>query len=971
MQSALSLEQETVPRVLSNVSDHDESVSVGANVRQSLRISRIGLSIGLAAFFVSHTATADDIPTKTENLAFFERKVRPLFVKHCLRCHGPKKQEGGLRLDSRASLLKGGDSGPAVQLKDPLRSLLIQAVNRRGDFKMPPDRKLTPAEVATLERWAKLGSPWTPSVKTSRTAPPRDANSHWAFQPVRQVTVPPTQDRRWPKNPIDCFVLSKLESINLRPSQEADRRTLIRRATFDLIGLPPTPDDVQRFLADQSPNAFANVVDRLLASPQYGERWGRHWLDVARYADNKGYVFFEEKSFPWAYTYRDYVIRSFNSDLPFDRFLLEQLAADRLRPLRDPRSLAALGFLTVGDRFTNNLHDVIDDRIDVVSRGLLGLTVGCARCHDHKYDPITQDDYYALYGVFRSCLEPTVPPLLTSPPQTPEYRKFDKELKARVGRLQEFVNRKHRELMTSSRKRAAEYLIAAEAARGQPRVDQFMLLVQKGGLNPKMVLRWQLLLERTAKQHDPIWSTWHAFAAIKSLKQKAFQEQARQLVARLSQPSPKLPVNPLVRAAFVNRSPKTFQEVADRYAELLNHIDRDWQSLLTEAVAVKHPLPKHLESPAAEALRQQFYGPHAPPDVPMAFGWGFLDLLPDRPAQAEYKKLLKAVESWMIKGKGTQPRAMVLVNAPVLYNPHVFLRGNPNRLGKRVPRHAPGLLGGRRFLKGSGRLELAQAVIAPENPLTGRVIVNRIWQHHFGRPLVATPSNFGLQSDPPSHPQLLDYLTHEFVRNGWSLKRLHRRIMLSATYRQSSADRKSSKKIDPANRLLWRMNRRRLDFEGLRDSLLAVSGSLQQKIGGPPVKMFGEQYVPRRTIYGFVDRLNLPGILRTFDFPAPAATNAKRDTTTIAPQALFLMNHRFARETAGRVFSRPEISMARTTESRIRLLYQLLFNRQPNSEETALALEFLKSPANRTPDRTVWITYIHSLLMTNEFVFVD
>ncbi|MFQ5731652.1 MAG: DUF1549 domain-containing protein, partial [Planctomycetaceae bacterium] len=468
--------------------------------RRTIRIAVCAAALaGLCAADDAPAADAPRAPAFTPpQLADFERRVRPLLLKRCGRCHGARKQEGGLRLDSRGAVLKGGESGPAVRPGQPQRSLLIDAVRREGDVKMPPDEKLTKAEVSTLTQWVKAGLPWTPGDAPGQTR--RDGKSHWAFQPLRPVSVPVTQNRNWGANAIDAFVLARLEAAGLRPSPPADRRTLIRRATFDLIGLPPSPAEVDRFLADTSPGAFAKVVDRLLASPRYGERWGRHWLDVARYADNKGYVFFEEKTFPWAYTYRDYVIRSFNDDLPYDRFILEQLAADQLQPPRDRRSLAALGFLTLGDRFSNNLHDVTDDRIDVVTRGLLGLTVTCARCHDHKFDPVGQDDYYALYGVFRSSVEPMVPPLVAEPPQTQAYRKFDAELKARVGRLQAFVTRKHRELVTSSRKRAAEYLLAAEAARGQPRIDQFMLLVQKGGLNPKMVLRWQLHLERTAKR---------------------------------------------------------------------------------------------------------------------------------------------------------------------------------------------------------------------------------------------------------------------------------------------------------------------------------------------------------------------------------------------------------------------------------------------------------------------------------------
>ncbi|MFQ5733546.1 MAG: DUF1553 domain-containing protein, partial [Planctomycetaceae bacterium] len=471
-----------------------------------------------------------------------------------------------------------------------------------------------------------------------------------------------------------------------------------------------------------------------------------------------------------------------------------------------------------------------------------------------------------------------------------------------------------------------------------------------------------------------VWAAWHAFAALKNLKPDAFRSRAKVVVDRMAKADPQHPVNPLIRDAFVAKPPRSLKDVAARYADLLNGIDHDWQSQVKRAVDNKRPVPTRMPDTSSEQLRRQFYGAQAPPDVPMAFGWGFLDLLPDRPAQGEFKKLLKAVESWMSKGKGAQPRATSLVDVPTPHDPHVFLRGNPNRPGRAVPRRFPRVLGGARFRHGSGRLELARAVASPENPLTARVIVNRVWQHHFGTPLVSTPSDFGLRSDPPSHPKLLDDLAREFLRNGWSLKRLHRRMMLSATYRQSSADLESAAKpqaVDPDNRLLWRMNRRRLEFEGLRDSLLAVSGSMRQRIGGPPAKMFGSKYVPRRTVYGFVDRLNLPGLLRTFDFPAPAATTAKRDTTTIAPQALFLMNHPFARETARRVLNRPEIAGAKRVEDRTRRLYRLLFSRPPTRDELALAAEFLAGGSGKSATASAWETYVHGLLMTNEFVFVD
>jgi hypothetical protein len=412
-----------------------------------------------------------------------------------------------------------------------------------------------------------------------------DAKRHWAFQPVRKPALPAVRDGAWPRTSVDRFVLAKLEEKGLTPSPPADRRTLIRRATFDLLGLPPTPEEVAAFEADPAPDAYERLIDRLLASPRYGERWGRHWLDVARFADTKGYVFFEEAQFPWAWTYRDYVVRAFSDDLPYDRFLLEQLAADRLSLGKDRRPLTALGFLTLGGRFMNNAHDIIDDRIDVVTRGLLGLTVGCARCHDHKYDPISMRDYYSLYGVFASCAEPTVPPLFEDPPATPQYAAFAKEMQAREAKLKEFVKAKHDELVRSAKTRVAEYLMAAHAQRDQPTTEEFMLLADGGDLNPTMIVRYQKYLERARKGRHPVWAAWHALA---DLPDKDFAAQAPAVCAQLTKPDSSHPVNPLVAAAFAAKPPKTLNEAAQRYGELLNAAEALWQERVRDAAALSN-----------------------------------------------------------------------------------------------------------------------------------------------------------------------------------------------------------------------------------------------------------------------------------------------------------------------------------------------------------------------------------------------
>ena len=881
----------------------------------------------------------------------FEKHVRPVLVARCLSCHGGEKAKGGLRLDSRQALMQGGENGPVVVPGRPQQSRLMTAI-RHGDenLKMPPGGRLPDRDIASLEKWIELGAPWPQQLQLAPAdALAKAAARHWAFQPIVRPLVP---EIRTPKtaiqNPIDAFIAAKLRDSNLSLSPPADRRTLIRRATFDLHGLPPTPEEVDAFVNDTAPDAYEKLIDRLLASPRYGERWARHWLDVARYADNKGYVFFEGKDYHWAWTYRDYVIRSLNEDKPFDRFVTEQLAADLLCP-EDRDAQAALGFLTVGGHFMNNTHDIIDDRIDVVTRGLLGLTVTCARCHDHKFDPVPMADYYSLYGIFRSCLEPIVPPTVGPPPTRDDTPLYEAELAIRAGKLREFVTAKHAALVNDARNRVAEYLLAAHAARHQPPADDFMLLADPGDLNPSMINRWRQFLIDTKKRDDPAWRHWHAVA---ELPDAEFAAKAPTLLKAVTGG------NKRVAAAFAD-PPRSMKEVADRYGQLLTEAARDFAERTNP-------------DPDGEALRRVLEGPDAPADVPLELDWGFLSLFPDRQTQAEYQKLLRSLEEWLVKGP---PRAMVLHDAPRPYQPRIFERGQPSRPGAVVPRQFLAIAAPNRqpfTTTRSGRLELARAILAPENPLTARVLVNRVWLHHFSKPLVATPGDFGLRGDPPTHPELLDWLASEF-RNPthpasgeqkpprWSLKRLHKLIMTSATYQQSSRDRPEAVAIDPENRLLWKQNRWRLEFEALHDAILAVSGQLDPQVGGPPVRLFGGN--KRRAVYGYVDRLEFPSLLTTFDVPNPAGSVPERTTTTVAPQALFLMNGPFTREAAKRMAN--SLPMQTDPSDRLDRLYRTVYGRTPSPDERKLALAFVA----KGPDR--WVDLAHGLLMTNEFAFVD
>lgn len=896
---------------------------------------------------------------------FFERRVRPILASHCEACHGSKKQESGLRLDSRDAVLTGGDSGPAAVSQAPGKSLILQAIRHDGDLAMPPETKLAPQQIDAITKWIQLGLPWPASDSpTDDDGKAEAAMSHWAFQPVSVPQIPVVKNKSWPQSSLDNFVLAELEAANLSPASQAAAHTLIRRATLDLLGLPPTPEEVLQFEAAwqrDSRAAWSSLIDRLLESPHYGERQARFWLDVARYADNKGYVFFESKNYPWAWTYRDWVIQAFNDDLPYDQFVVKQLAADLLDD-EAPGSLAAMGFLTLGPRFMNNTHDVIDDRIDVVTRGLLGLTVTCARCHEHKFDPVPQEDYYSLYGIFRSSIEPTLRPLFQPTPDTDEYRSFDKGMRERVEKLETFIETQRQQMMKGSRDRAAEYLLAVHRKRDQPTTENFMLLTEKGSLIPAMVHRWEVYLKRTRREGNPVWTVWHRLSDLPDDEFSArAQEVHDELFSRGASANAAAPleseparINRLILDAFASEVPTSMEAVAKTYGELFAQVDQDWQKQLEQKGTAATALDDH----TAEEVRQVLYGAGSPPMVPRALGWGFLDLLPDRPTQGEFKKLLGEVEKHSTSAPGAPPRAMVLVDSETPYQPVVFRRGNPNREGDAVPRRFLDVLSrGQRpeFQQGSGRLQLARAITDPSNPLTARVFVNRIWQQHFGTGLVETASDFGLQSNPPSHPELLDSLAKEFVTNGWSVKKLHHAIMTSSAFQQASTvDRSVHERAmtaDSANRLLWRFPRRRLDFESMRDTHLAVSGSLDNKRGGPPVNILGG-YNGRRSIYGFINRMDLPGLMRTFDFPEPAATSAGREVTTVPQQALFFLNHDFVAETARRLLRRTDVSSQSNPAARLDHIHRILLGRSPTDVEKRLATAFLDRPAEERPAST-------------------
>jgi hypothetical protein len=774
-----------------------------------------------------------------------------------------------------------------------------------------------------------LAIAWGDSAPAGSTPP--TVSPHWAFVKPVEPKIPSIKDSAWVQSPVDAFVLAKLEEKGLEPAPRADARTLVRRAYFDLIGLPPTPQEADAFEADKSPDAFAKLVDKLLADPRYGERWARYWLDVARYSDTKGYVFQEERRYPFAYTYRDYVIRAFNDDKPYDRFLIEQIAADQLPLGDDKRPLAAMGFLTLGRRFINVKPDIIDDRMDVVCRGMMALTVGCARCHNHKFDPIPTADYYSLYAIFNNSPETKDMPLIGKPERTPEVLAFETQLATLQAKVDDFLAKKHAEL--TGPLRSAKVIAADLAATRLDKVDRNAFLSGVGP-NPYMVSRWKTYLNDANTRHDPIFTAWQAYAAIPATD---FGAKAAAVTEALSKAQGDRRVNPLVLKVFAGNPPASLQDVAERYGKLLAEYDK----------------PDKLPDGDAEALRQALRGNEAAPNVPLAD----TQHLFKRDSRDELTKLNKKIDEFKATNPSAPPRAMTLEDSKTIEGQHVFIRGNPGNQGQAVKPHFLSVLGGseaKPFTHGSGRLELAEAVASKDNPLTARVFVNRAWLHHFGLGIVRTPSDFGMRSDPPTHPELLDYLALRFMEDGWSIKKLQRRIMLTSTYQMSSDSTPEADLNDAQNLYLSHFNRQRLDFEATRDAILAVGGKMDMKMYGRSVDITAPPFSERRSVYAYVDRQNLPGLFRNFDFASPDATCPRRFVTTVPQQALFMMNSPIVVEQAKNVLQRPEIASATDPRQKIEKLYRLLFQRVPAPEEISLGTSFIATEEQTKQDGVVW-----------------
>jgi mono/diheme cytochrome c family protein len=924
-------------------------------------MGRTIILIALALGSIPAGASADDAPPSKPDLAlveFFEGKVRPVLEAHCTNCHGPAKQKAGLRLDSRAALMKGGDSGPTIEVGRPEGSRLIEAVNHVSDLRMPPKGKLSGAEVEALAKWVRDGAIWPEATAEVRpisiagqggvTAEDR---SYWAFRPVEKPAIPSVRDESWPKGAIDRFVLEQLEAKGLRPVAPADRRALIRRATFDLIGLPPTPEEVEAFVSDGSPDAFAKVVDRLLANPHYGERWGRHWLDVARYGEDQAHTF-EARMYPHGYKYRDWVVKALNDDMPYDRFVVEQVAGDLVEgPGRDDR-LAALGFSALGPVYYGGaVFDELDDRVDTLTRGFLGLTVACARCHDHKFDPIPTSDYYALAGIFSSTAYKEYP---AAPPEAvAAHEKAQADIKAKTAEVASFVKiESPRWTASLAANQAARYMSGTWNLMNKRKTKPDLSTAEFAkaeGLEALFLDRWVKYLEPKADDKRPYLARWRKLVAGQDPKADLSGDE--------------------IAKGETGKVAAAFGDYARTTLALRDALEAQRVAAMANAAEGSPPASPVFGGPEADIVRELTSAPDG------------LFALPKDQAEkllpAEVRSALKAKKAELEKFKKDAPPMYPVVHSlaegakPA--DMKVFLRGNPATPGPEARRRFLSVLsseGSAAFeTKGSGRLELAKAIASRDNPLTARVMVNRIWEHHFGRGLVATPSNFGKMGERPSHPKLLDYLAARFVDGGWSLKALHREILLSGTYQLAATNEPSNAEVDPDNIHLWRGNRRRLEVEPWRDAMLAVSGNLDPALGGPSVDL-GSPDNRRRTFYAKVSRHSLDGLLRLFDFPDPNITADKRAVTAVPLQQLFVLNSEFMARQAKALADRLKEGPG-DDDAKVRRAFPLLYARPATETEVAMAIEFLKGLDDPRPPLSRWEQYAQVLLGSNEFLFVD
>ena len=937
-------------------------------------------------------ARSDDL--QAAGIELFEKKIRPILATHCYECHSAKAKEleGDLRLDTPQGIRQGGESGLAVVPGDAKASMLIEAIRHEG-LEMPPDEKLPARVIADFERWIAAGASYPPD---SSNAPARkspkvtaDGREFWAFQRPVETPLPSVNAAAWATSPIDRFVLSGLEGAGLAPAGPADKRALIRRATFDLTGLPPTPDQIDRFLADDSPDAFATVVDRLLASPRYGERWGRHWLDVARYADSNGVD--ENLAYIHAFRYRDYVIDAFNKDKPYDRFIHEQLAGDLLaaRENETPdelhERLIATGFLSLGAKMLacddprKMQLDIIDEQVDTVCRALMAMTMGCARCHDHKFDPLSIEDYYSLAGIFKSTKtmenfrvvavwhEHVVE---TEQQQRRSIEGHEQKIRDKARAIEDRRQAAREEFLAAERRKAGRYLLAAariaresgpivegEQQKQNKNADPVKRLAEEWQLNDAILKQWVDYLRGTDKGPKSIWHTWEKF------------------VTQAESDSPNRPLD--------GPSDAERERLANRYQRLLDRADEAWQTQRDGGAGGKELGDRELERHGKVLYGEG--GPYRSPASPERFY--------SAQAKADIERLNKD-QAELAKSRPQPARAMGVRDGKI-EDLRLHVRGSYLSLGKQVPRRFPSIFAGDDQAPlgeaSSGRLQLAEWFTSPDHPLTARVMVNRIWQWHFGKGIVRSPDNFGNLGQRPTDQAMLDWLAVRFVKSGWSIKQMHRLIMLSSTYQMGTAHSAAAAAKDPENRLLWRFERRRLEAEQVRDAVLAVGGRLDLSMYGQLLPDKARGYVTgtgskqgtydfnRRSVYLPVLRSAVYQVFQAFDFADPSVLSGKRSTTTVAPQALFMMNGKIvlqqSRYLAENLLERDDVDDA----GRLRLAYERVLGRPPTPAETDRDLGFLvRYQAATEADHVqpeqgrvrAWQGVCRVLLASNEFIYV-
>ncbi|HEY2839788.1 MAG TPA: DUF1553 domain-containing protein [Pirellulales bacterium] len=1102
-----------------------------------------------------------------EQVTFFEREIRPLLATHCFKCHSESKQQGSLRLDSREAILTGGDLGPAAEPGDPAASRLMEVIGYAADLRMPPTGKLNEREIAVLARWVKEGMAW-PTADANSAASPADAGAKaadkgprptpWSFLLIADPPPPQAPDDNWSRGPLDRFVFAKLAAADLRPAPAAEKRVLLRRAKFDLLGIPPTPAEIDAFLIDESPDAFARAIDRFLAMPEYGQRWGRHWLDVARYADSNGQD--ENLAYVNAFRYRDYVVDAFNHDKPYDQFVREQIAGDLL--LDSPSSnepfarLIATGFLTLGPKMlaeddpVKMEMDIVDEQVDAIGGAFLGLTLGCARCHDHKFDPVSTADYYSVAGIlkstrtmdnFRVVAQWHERPLGT-PVEIAVRTEHAAQVAAKKSEVNERTERAKQAVVSTARERLADYLLAgsdlfesppltslaqndagpiatnlpsdtivreaenfdrgnvlidttnygapkiaagAGGAPGSPEKDVPIGVILNRGELPNFVEYelqipragpYQLELRYAAAEARPVQillngklrkssaavattGSWFADSQRWS-PEGVFQLPVGKVVLRLQRAGGPFPhfdrialVPQTVEAGSPPRLTRTAEELgAERnlvpafitqWAELLKAAQKDPQSVWRPWLAYRRGEKISADSfagPAAEtATRLLASGPLAEPNPAGAaeFAARYRTEIAAAEKRARessdegQKQASNPTDEALRKivadkqGPFRQPQnieehfstedrdAIALLQTQLTELEHsapaplpvamaveegkgadlkIHVRGSHLTLGEVSPRGFPKTLAGNApSISGetSGRLELANWITDPKNPLTSRVMVNRLWRWHFGSGLVRSTDNFGNLGDRPSHPELLDWLATRFIESGWSVKSMHRLIMLSSTYQMSTNYNAAAAEADPDNRLLWRKNRRRLEAEAVRDSLLFVGRNLDTSLGGTLLKSKPREYVTstasingtsyatsRRSIYLPVVRSALYEAFQAFDFAEPTTIKGDRESTTIASQALFMMNGDVMNEESARVAARLVADYPEDRTARVQDLYASSLGRTPTAPEIARALSFVDRYATELPSGEnaqcqAWQALCRVLLSSNEFLYVE